>query len=249
MKADDIRKVGCLGGGVMGGGIGQTFAQAGYQVVIRELDDELCQKTRSVLEDGRYGVRSAVVRGKLNQEQADKAMGAVSYVTDVNTLADCDLIVEAIPEKLELKQEKWAELDGIVKPGAIFASNTSGFVIQEVFRDVARKDLCIGMHWFSPAPVMKVVEVIYAPETSQETLDTLIETCKRIKKAPAKVKDAPGKYGFVGNRIYFAMVEEARKVLEEGLASEEDIDEVMMLGYGWPAGPFSMVRGAQSGWQ
>jgi 3-hydroxyacyl-CoA dehydrogenase len=249
MKADDIRKVGCLGGGVMGGGIGQTFAQAGYQVVIRELSEELCQKTRSVLEDGRYGVKSAVTRGKLSQEQADKAMASVSYVTDVSSLADCDLIVEAIPEKLDLKQEKWAELDKIVKPGAVFASNTSGFVIQEVFRDVARKDLSIGMHWFSPAPVMKVVEVIHAPETSEETTETLMETCRRIGKVPAKVKDAPGKYGFVGNRVYFAMVAEARKVLEEGLASEEDIDTVMKLGYGWPAGPFSMGRGAQSGWQ
>jgi 3-hydroxybutyryl-CoA dehydrogenase len=249
MKADDIRKVGCLGGGVMGGGIGQTFAQAGYQVVIRELDEDLCAKTRAVLEDGRYGIKAAVTRGKLTQEQADKAMAAVSYVTDAGALAGCDMIIEAIPERLDLKQSEWAKMDKIVKPGALFASNTSGFVIQEVFRDVSRKDLSIGMHWFSPAPVMKVVEVIYAPETSEETTETLMETCRRIGKVPARIKDAPGKYGFAGNRIYFAMVEEARKVFEEGLATEEDIDTVMKLGYGWPAGPFSMVRGAQSGWQ
>jgi 3-hydroxybutyryl-CoA dehydrogenase len=249
MNADSIKKVGCLGGGVMGGGIGQTFAQRGYQVVIREVSDELCQKTKSVLEDGRYGAKNAVTRGKLSAEEAEKAMASVTYTTDVNALADCDLIVEAIPERLDLKQAEWANLDKIVRPEAIFASNTSGFVIQEVFRDVARKDRSIGMHWFSPAPVMRVVEVIYAPETRPEVTDTLVEICNRLGKTPVRVKDAPGKYGFIGNRVYFAMVAEARKVVEEGLCSEEDVDTVMSLGYGWPAGPFSMGRGAQSGWQ
>ena len=114
---------------------------------------------------------------------------------------------------------------------------------------MSRRDRFIGFHWFSPAFIMKPIEIISAPETSQETTDTLVAITKKLEKVPIMVKDAPGKYGFVANRIYFAMVAEARKVLEEGIASAEDIDTAMQLGYNWPIGPLGMTRGARSGWQ
>jgi 3-hydroxybutyryl-CoA dehydrogenase len=164
-------------------------------------------------------------------------------------LRNCDLIVEAVPENLELKKSVFSEMDGLIKSGAIFASNTSGFAISDLNKAVSRRDRFVGFHWFSPAFIMKPIEVISAPETSQETVDTMIELTGRLGKVPIRVKDAPGKYGFVANRIYFAMVAEARKVLDEGIASVDDINAAMRLGFNWPAGPLEMVAGARKGWQ
>ena len=153
-----------------------------------------------------------------------------------------------MPENLDLKKASSRELDGLVKKEAIFATNTSGFAISDLNKAVSRRDRFIGFHWFSPAFIMKPIEIIYAPETSQ---DTPTRWCDHepLGKVPIMVKDAPGKYGFVANRIYFAMVAEARKVLEEGIACAEDIDTAMKLGYNWPIGPLGMTRGARSGWQ
>ena len=137
----------------------------------------------------------------------------------------------------------------LVKKDAIFATNTSGFAISDLNKAVARKDKFIGMHFFSPAFVMKIIEVIYAPETSEETIEAIEGVGSRMAKETVRVKDAPGKYGFIANRIYFAMVAEARKVLDEGIASAEDINTAMRLGFNWPAGPLEMVAGARKGWQ
>ncbi len=249
MKVDDIKYVGVMGGGVMGGGIAQSFIASGYRTIVRDLNDELIEKTRGTMIDGRFGLKGAVERGKMTQEQFDAAVGRLSFTANVDDLRTCDLIVEAVPENLELKKTVWSELDGLVKPEAIFATNTSGFAISDLNKAVSRRDRFIGSHWFSPAFVMKIIEVIYAPETNEETLETMLELTRRLGKTPIKVKDAPGKYGFVANRIYFAMVAEARKVLEEGVASAEDIDNAMKLGFNWPVGPLGMVQGARSGWQ
>jgi 3-hydroxyacyl-CoA dehydrogenase len=249
MNADDVNLVGVMGGGVMGGGIAQSFIAHGYRTIVRDLNDDLIEKTRASMIDGRFGLKGAVERGKMSQADYDTTVARLSFTKDVADLRDVDLIVEAVPENLDLKRSVFTELDAIVKKDAIFATNTSGFAIGDLNKAVSRRDRFIGFHWFSPAFIMKPVEVIYAPETSQETLDTLIEVAKRLEKVPIRVKDAPGKYGFVANRIYFAMVAEARKVLEEGIASAEDIDTVMQLGYNWPIGPLGMTRGARSGWQ
>ena len=212
MKADDIKLIGVMGGGVMGGGIAQSFAVAGYDVRVRDLTDDLVEKTRSGIIEGRFGLRGAVERQKLSQQQMDEALDRLTLTTDLGELRDADLIVEAVPEELELKKKVFAELDRLVKPEAVFATNTSGFAISDLNQAVARKDRFIGMHWFSPAFVMRLIEIISAPETGEETIRLLEEVGAKLGKETVRVKDAPGKYGFVGNRIYFAAVAEARRV-------------------------------------
>ena len=249
MKADDIKLIAVMGGGVMGGGIAQSCAVGGFTVRIRDLNDELLEKTREGMIEGRFGLRGAVEREKLTQQQMDEAIGRVSFTTDLEELRDADLIIEAVPEDLELKKKVYAELDGLMRPDAVFASNTSGFAISDLNQAVARKERFIGMHWFSPAFVMRLIEIIYAPETSEETIALLEEVGARMGKETVRVKDAPGKYGFVANRIYFAAVAEARKVMEEEIASVDDINKAMRFGFNWPAGPLEMVAGARKGWQ
>ena len=249
MSVDDIKLVGVMGGGVMGGGIAQTFVAHGFRTIVRDLNDDLIEKTRASMVDGRFGLKGSVERGKMTQEEFDATVARFSFTKDVNDLRDCDLIVEAVPENLDLKRSVFSELDALIKKGAIFASNTSGFAISDLNKAVSRRDRFVGFHWFSPAFIMKPIEVIYAPETSQETVDTMIELTGRLGKVAVRVKDAPGKYGFVANRIYFAMVAEARKVLDEGIASADDINAAMRLGFNWPAGPLEMVAGARKGWQ
>ncbi len=249
MKADDIRLIGVMGGGVMGGGIAQSCAVAGYDVRVRDLTDDLVEKTRSGIVEGRFGLRGAVERQKLTQQQMDEALGRLTLTTDLGELRDADLIVEAVPEELELKKKVFAELDRLVKPEAVFATKTSGFAISDLNQAVARKDRFIGMHWFSPAFVMRLIEIISAPETGEETIRLLEEVGAKLGKETVRVKDAPGKYGFVGNRIYFAAVAEARRVAEEGIASVDDINKAMRFGFNWPTGPLEMAAGARKGWQ
>jgi 3-hydroxyacyl-CoA dehydrogenase len=249
MNADDIELVGVMGGGVMGGGIAQTFAAHGFRTIIRDLNDELIEKTRASMVEGRFGLKGSVERAKMTQPEFEATLARFSFTKEVNDLRNCDLVVEAVPENLDLKKSVFSELDGLVKKEAIFASNTSGFAISDVNKAVSRRDRFIGFHWFSPAFIMKPIEIIYAPETSQETIETMVALTERLGKVPIRVKDAPGKYGFVANRIYFAMVAESRKVLDEGIASADDINAAMRLGFNWPAGPLEMVAGARKGWQ
>src|SRR3990170_5090805 len=249
MKVDDIKLIGVMGGGVMGGGIAQSCAVAGFSVRVRDISDELCEKTRHTMIEGRFGLRGAVERQKLTQQQMDEAIARLSFTTDGADLRDADLIIEAVPEDLELKKKVFAELDALVKPAAVFASNTSGFAISDLNKAVGRKERFIGMHWFSPAYIMRLVEIIYAPETSEETVRLIEELGARMGKETVRVKDAPGAYGFVANRIYFAAVAEARKVLAEGIATEDDINLAMRIGFNWPVGPLEMVAGARKGWQ
>jgi 3-hydroxyacyl-CoA dehydrogenase len=248
MSIDNIKLVGVMGGGVMGGGIAQTFAAHGFKTIIRDLNDDLIEKTRASMVEGRFGLNGAVERGKMTKADYDATMARFSFTQNIRDLSDCDLIIEAVPENLDLKSV-FAELDAAVNHSAIFATNTSGFAISDVNKAVSRRDRFIGFHWFSPAFIMKPVEIIYAPETSEETIATMEAVGKQLDKVTIRVKDAPGKYGFVANRIYFAMVAEARRVLDEGIASAEDIDTVMKLGYNWPVGPLAMTKGARGGWQ
>ena len=247
----EINSVGVLGGGVMGAGIAQALAVGGLKVTLRDISDELIEKARSTIVDGRYGLKRGVERGKTTQEQMDVAIANLSFTTDLDGLKDVDLVIEAVPENLELKKKVWAEADGIVQPQAVFATNTSGLVIGELNQAVSesRRPRFIGAHWFSPAPVMKLVELVHAPETAEETTQALEAVCQRIGKASVRVKDAPGKYGFIANRVYFAAVREAQAVMAEGIASAEDINKAMVYGYNWPIGPLAMVEGARKGWQ
>jgi 3-hydroxybutyryl-CoA dehydrogenase len=249
MQLDDVKKIGMLGGGVMGGGIGQVMAIAGYEVVIRDLTPEILDKTRNTIVETRFGLKRAVEIGKLGQNDYEGVVSRLNYTTRLEDLANCDVIVEAVPEDLELKQRVFKELDGIVKPEAIFASNTSGFAIEDIARDVSpeRKQRFAGTHYFSPVPAMKACELVYTPETSQETIDTLKAMVEGAGKVVVMVKDAPGSYGFIVNRIFRAAREEADKIVEAGIATKEDVDTAMITGRNWPVG-FYLNQGARSGW-
>src|SRR3989304_2070099 len=235
----EISSAGVLAGGVMGSGIGQALASGDLKVPVRDISGELIEKARSTIIDGRYGLKRGVELGKTMQEQMDATIANLSFTTSLDDLKDVDLIVEAVPEDIELKKKVWAEVDGIVQPEAVFATNTSGLAISDLNQAVAeaRRPRFIGMHWFSPAPVMKLVELVHAPDTAEETVQALEALCQRAGKVSVRVKDAPGKYGFVANRIYFAAVREAQKVMEEGIASAEDINKAMVYGSKWPARP------------
>jgi 3-hydroxybutyryl-CoA dehydrogenase len=246
-----IETVGIVGGGVMGSGIGQSLAVGGVKVIIRDVNDEFITKSKATIVDGRYGLNRGVERGKTTQAEADAALSRLSWTTDVKDFAKVDLVIEAVPEDLELKKKVWAELDGSVKADAVFATNTSGLSIQDLNKAVseARRSRFLGMHFFSPVPVMKLVEIIIAPETSEEAIGAIEEVCSRMGKATVRAKDAPGKYGFIANRIYFAAVREAQAVLKEGIATPEDINKAMVMGFNWPVGPLAMIEGATKGWQ
>ena len=247
----EINNIGVIGGGVMGSGIAQALAVGGARVTVRDLNEQLIEKSRATIVDGRYGLKRGVERGKTTQADADAALARLSFTTSLEDLKDADLIIEAVPEDLELKKKVFAELDSVAGPETIFATNTSGLAISDINKAVSekRRKRFTGMHWFSPAPVMKLVELVYAPETAEETIEALESLCQRAGKATVRVKDAPGRYGFIANRIYFAAVREAQKVLQEGIATPEDINKAMVFGFNWPVGPLAMVEGATKGWQ
>lgn len=248
MKLEDIQSIGVTGGGVMGTGIAQTTALAGYRTIVRDISDEVLAKARNAIIDGRWGLKGGVVRGKHTQELMDQAITNLSFTTKVEGLKDCDLIIEAVPENMELKQRVFAELDKLVRKEAIFASNSSALTHAEISKTVKRKERYIGMHWFSPANIMQLVELIYTPDTSEAVIEILEGLCQRLDKITIRVKDVAGNTGYVNNRIFRVVREEARKIVEEGIATEEDVDIAMRLGRNWPAGPFESSRGSRSGW-
>jgi 3-hydroxybutyryl-CoA dehydrogenase len=251
MRLDDVQTVGLLGGGVMGGGISQVMALAGFRVICRDVSEEIIAKTRDTILNTRFGIRRAVEIGRLDSTQAEAAISNLNFTTNMNDLAQCDFIIEAVPERLELKQQVFKELDAIVKPEAVFTSNTSGYVIAEIARDVSpqRKTQCAGMHYFSPVPAMKALEVIYIPDvTSPETIACVRGVGERAGKIISMVRDTPGTYGFLVNRIYAAARREADKILEEGIASEEDIDNGMKYGRRWPVGIYESRNATRQGW-
>jgi len=238
MKLEDVKTIGVLGAGVMGGGIAQTAIVKGYKVIIRDLNDEILEKTKDNIIDGRFGLKGGVARGKMTEEQMNEALANLTLTTKVEDLKDCDLVIEAIGG------------DKLVKKEAIFASNTSMFTIADIAVATERKDQFIGMHWFSPANIMKVVEVIWTADTSKETIETIEGLCDAFGKIHVRIKDVPGDTGFIGNRIFAAIGRETRKILEEGIVENpEDVDKVMMGGFNWPAGPISMGQGARGGWK
>ena len=174
----------------------------------------------------------------------------VAYTTQVEDLANCDFIIEAVPENLEIKQKVFAELDKIIKPEAIFTSNTSGIVIQEIAAPVSdqRKTQFVGMHFSNPVPVMTMCEVITTPQSSQETIDSVVGVAEAARRAVCMVKDTPGTRGFILNRIFAAAAREARKIVEDGIATPEDVDKAMITGRNWPAGFFGSRGGIGKQW-
>lgn len=229
-----MEKIFVLGAGTMGSGIVQAFAQKGYEVIVRDIKDELVQSGIVRINNG---LSKLVSKGKMTEETKEDILSRISGTTDMNLAADCDLVVEAAIENMKIKKEIFAELDKICKPETILASNTSSLSITEVASATNRPEKVIGMHFFNPAPVMKLVEIIRGMTTSQETFDAVKELSVAIGKEPVEVEEAPG---FVVNRILIPMINEASFILQEGIASVEDIDTAMKYGANHPMGPLAL---------
>lgn len=229
-----MEKIFVLGAGTMGSGIVQAFAQKGYEVIVRDIKDELVQSGIVRINNG---LSKLVSKGKMTEETKEDILSRISGTTDMNLAADCDLVVEAAIENMKIKKEIFAELDKICKPETILASNTSSLSITEVASATSRPEKVIGMHFFNPAPVMKLVEIIRGMATSQETFDAVKELSVAIGKEPVEVEEAPG---FVVNRILIPMINEASFILQEGIASVEDIDTAMKYGANHPMGPLAL---------
>jgi 3-hydroxybutyryl-CoA dehydrogenase len=241
-------KIGVLGAGVMGAGIAQVTAVAGYETRCYDLAPEAFTAAREHVTTGRYGLDSAVTRGKLTREEADAALARLDFTVAFEEAANTDLVIEAVPERLDLKIRVFRELDHVAPEAAILASNTSGFPIQALAAATDRPDKVIGWHWASPAPVMKLAEIVTTRDTADATTDCVREVATRCGKHPIVVRDTAMAWGFVANRVYFAMVAEAQKVVDEGIATAAEVDQLMVDCFRWPAGPFGMVAGAGSGW-
>jgi 3-hydroxybutyryl-CoA dehydrogenase len=250
MELAQVRQVGVLGGGVMGGGIAQVLAVAGYQVVVRDLSQQILDATRAEVTDRKWGLKRSVERGKLGFDLAIAAIERISYSLDLDALANCDFVIEAVPEKLELKQRVFVELDQVIKPDAILTSNTSGLPIADIVRDVSmrRLPLCAGMHFSNPVPVMRMCEVIVTGHTSATTTDTVRGVAEKAGRAVSMVRDAPGTYGFILNRVFAAARREAQQIVADGIATEEDVDKAMITGRNWPAGFFGHRGGIGKQW-
>ena len=229
-----MKKVFVLGAGTMGAGIVQAFAQKGYEVIVRDIKDEFVQRGIAGIDKS---LTRLVSKGKMTEEVKEEILGRISGTTDMNMAADCDLVVEAAVENMKIKKEIFAELDKICKPETILASNTSSLSITEVASATSRPEKVIGMHFFNPAPVMKLVEIIRGIATSQETFDAVKELSVAIGKEPVEVAEAPG---FVVNRILIPMINEASFILQEGIATVEDIDTAMKYGANHPMGPLAL---------
>jgi len=232
----EIKKVGVLGCGLMGSGIAQTAATAGFDVTVREVSDELCER-------GFSGIEKSLARfaekGTITADQQKEIRSRLKGTTSLEDLSDCDIIIEAIIENLEMKRETYSKLDSICKPETIFASNTSSISITEMMTATSdeRQRRFIGMHFFNPVPIMKLVEVIRTILTDEEVYEQAIEFGKRLGKVPVRAGD---KSGFIVNRLLVPYMLDAIRALEEGVGSIVDIDNAMKLGCGYPMGPFTL---------
>jgi 3-hydroxybutyryl-CoA dehydrogenase len=231
----EIRKVGVIGCGLMGGGIAQVSAQAGFAIVVREVSQALLDQSLRRIE----GILAKDVgKGKLDAQAKDAAMARLQPTTTLEDFADCQIVIEAIVERLDAKRELFAALDTICPPATIFASNTSSLAIIEIAAATKRPDRFAGLHFFSPVPVMQLVEVIRSIATSDATIATLKQFGAALGKMAVEAQDTPG---FIVNRLLVPYLIDAVRVLESGVASRDDIDASMRLGCGHPIGPLALL--------
>ncbi len=231
----EINKIGVIGAGTMGKGIAWAFAAAGKKVVIKDIKQEIVDKTIASI--GKE-VAKAEEKGRAPAGAADFIKGNLTGTVDYADLKDCDFILETALENMNVKKAIYAELEPVIGPDVIIGTNTSSLSITEIAAITSRPDKVIGMHFFNPANVMLLIEVIPALQTSPETVDTVIKLSEEINKKPIRVKEGPG---FVVNRILVPGLNEAAFIAFEGLATVEDIDKAMKLGAGWPMGPLTLT--------
>ncbi len=232
----EIKKVGVLGCGLMGSGIAQTAASAGFETTVREVSEELIQKGFAAIEKS---LERFAAKGTITAEQQKQTRDRLFATTSFNDLTDCDIIIEAIIENLEEKQNTYRQLDAICKPETIFASNTSSLSITQMLpaTSAQRQQRFIGMHFFNPVPIMKLVEVVRTILTDTDVYEEAIAFAKKLGKVPVRASD---KTGFIVNRLLVPYMLDAIRALEEGVGSIVDIDNAMKLGCGYPMGPFTL---------
>ncbi|GFN35223.1 3-hydroxybutyryl-CoA dehydrogenase [Tepidimicrobium xylanilyticum] len=232
-----MKKIAVLGRGTMASGIVQIFAQNEYDVImwVRSIDSS---DPRGSLNSVSKSLDRLVKKEKITEEEKNNILGRIEVTTNFEDLKDCDLVIEAIAEDMDLKKEIFKKLDEICKEGTILATNTSSLSITEIASSTNRSDRVIGMHFFNPVPVMKLVEIIKGIGTSDEVKDKIVELSKLLGKVPVEVEEAPG---FIVNRILIPMINEAVGILADGVASAEDIDEAMKLGANHPMGPLALA--------
>lgn len=228
-------KIAIIGTGTMGNGIAQTFAQGGYDVVMKDLSDELLQRAMQNIDKS---LTRIVSREKITEEEKTQILSRIKPTLSYDDIKDTDLVVEAIAENMELKKRVFKELDETCKPECILATNTSSLSITEIAACTKRPEKVIGMHFFNPVPVLKLVEVIRGQLTSDEVYNFVSDLAKNIGKVPVEITEAPG---FLVNRLLIPMINEGIGALADGVASKEDIDEAMKLGASHPIGPLALA--------
>jgi len=231
----EISRVGVVGLGTMGAGIAQVCLQAGVEVIGREVVPELGEGARLTID---HYLTRGVEKGRLNEDEKDAALGRLSLVTDLAELASCELVIEAAFEDLDVKRELFAELDRIAVPPAVLATNTSALSVTQIAEATQTPERVVGMHFFNPAPVLPLVEVIRTAHTSDEAFDTAYAFAQRVGKEPVACNDTPG---FIVNRILIPLLNDCVRVLDESRVMPEDVDRAMRFGANWPIGPCALI--------
>jgi 3-hydroxybutyryl-CoA dehydrogenase len=232
--ATEIQRVGVVGLGTMGAGIAQVCVQAGVETVGREVTEELGERARERIA---HYLGRGVEKGRLTVDERDAALRHLTMTTELADLAGCDLVIEAVVEELDAKREIFAELDRVL-PSAVLATNTSALPVGEIAAATERPERVVGMHFFNPAPVLPLVEVVQAEASSDEAVETALAFAERIGKRPIRCRDTPG---FVVNRILIPLLNDCVRVLEEASVTPEDIDTAMTAGVNWPIGPCALI--------
>jgi 3-hydroxybutyryl-CoA dehydrogenase len=228
-------KVGVVGLGTMGAGIAQVSVQAGFETVGREVTDELAERGRATID--RYLTRG-VEKGRLTSDEREAALQRLTLTTALAGLAECDLVIEAVLEEIELKRDVFAELDRVCRPGAVLATNTSALSVAEIAEATEHPERVVGMHFFNPAPVLPLVEIVRAPGSSDDAVRTAYDWAERAGKQPVHCNDTPG---FIVNRILIPLLNDCVRVLDEAGVEPEDMDKAMTNGAGWPLGPCALI--------
>ena len=235
MSVDSIKTVAVLGAGTMGNGIAQVFARAGYKVLLRDVEQRFLDRAVDTIAKN---LDREIKKGKLEPGEKETVLARLVPVTDMSTIANADFVVEAVPEKLELKRHVLTEADHLLRGDVIIASNTSSIAITTLAALTKRADRFVGMHFMNPVPVMVLVEVIRALQTSDAAFATTMQLAERLGKKPVAVNDAPG---FVSNRVLMPLINEAAYCVMEGVATPESVDAVMKLGMNHPMGPLELA--------
>jgi 3-hydroxybutyryl-CoA dehydrogenase len=235
VSLDSIKTIAVIGAGTMGNGIAHVFARAGFSVILRDVDQRFLDKALGTIS---ANLDREIKKGKLAESDKPAVLARVNATTDASALSRADFCVEAVPERLDLKLSVLREADSLLRPGVILASNTSSISVTTLAAATKRPEQFIGMHFMNPVPVMALVEVIRAIQTSDSTFATTISLCEKLGKTPVPVNDAPG---FVSNRVLLPMINEAAFCVMEGVATAESVDAVMKLGMNHPMGPLELA--------